>query len=158
MRREIERIEKQLHLSFEGPAWHGPSVLEALEGVSSEDAHAHPIAGAHSIWELVLHLNAGYRLVLRRLRGDDRQLTTEEEWPSIPAPTAAGWQDAIRELRELNHELRRAVLGFDAERLDEPLVAEPPYTAYTQFIGTTQHDLYHAGQIILLKRARAQER
>ena len=153
MRREIERIEEQLHLAFEGPAWHGPSVLEALEGVSSEDADAHPIAGAHSIWELVLHLIAGYRLVLRRLRGDDRQLTAEEEWPLVPAPTAADWQDAIRALRELNEELRRAVLAFDPARLDEPLVLEPPYTAYTQFIGTTQHDLYHAGQIVLLKRA-----
>ena len=95
---------------------------------------------------------------MRRLRGDDRQLTTEEEWPSTPAPTAAVWEDAIRDLRELNHELRRAVLAFDPARLDEPLVLEPPYTAYTQFIGTTQHDLYHAGQIVLLKRAQAQGR
>ena len=158
MNLELERLETQLRLSFEGEAWHGPSVLESLEGVSAEGAYQHPITGAHSIWELVLHLIAGYRLVLRRLRGDDRQLTAEEEWPSTPAPTAAGWQDAIRALRELNEELRRAVLAFDPARLDEPLVPEPPYTAYTQFIGTTQHDLYHAGQIVLLKRAQAQGR
>ena len=158
MNRECERLETQLRLSFEGEAWHGPSVLESLEGVSADAAHEHPIAGAHSIWELVLHLSAGYRLVLRRLGGDDRQLTAEEDWPSVSAPTAAGWQDAIRDLRELNHELRRAVLAFDPARLDEPLVAEPPYTAYTQFIGMTQHDLYHAGQIVLLKRAQAQGR
>ena len=68
MGHEIERIETQLRLSFEGPAWHGPSVLEALEGVSAEDAAEHPIEGAHSIWELVLHLIGTYRLVLRRLR------------------------------------------------------------------------------------------
>ena len=153
MRREIERIETQLRLSFEGAAWHGPSVLESLDGITAQAAYEHPIAGAHSIWELVLHLSAGYRLVLRRMHGDDRQLTTEEDWPSVGEPTPAAWQEAIRALRELNGELRRAVLDFDAERLDEPLVAEPPYTAYTQFIGMTQHDLYHAGQIVLLKRA-----
>jgi hypothetical protein len=47
------------------------------------------------------------------------------------------------------------VRAFPAERLDEPLVSEIPYTAYTQFIGVTQHNLYHAGQISLLKRALA---
>jgi hypothetical protein len=45
------------------------------------------------------------------------------------------------------------VSAFPEERLDQPIVPEPPYTAFTQFIGITQHDLYHAGQIALLKRA-----
>jgi len=153
MRREIERIETQLRLSFEGAAWHGPSVLEALDGITAEAANEHPIIGAHSIWELVLHLSSGYRLVLRRMHGDDRQLTAEEDWPAVGTPTTARWEETLRALRGLNGELRRAVLAFDPERLDEPLVAEPPYTAYTQFIGMTQHDLYHAGQIVLLRRA-----
>ncbi len=153
MRREVERIETQLRLSFEGVAWHGPSVLEVLEGVTAEAAYMHPIAGAHSIWELVLHISAGYRLVLRRLEGDGRALTPEEDWPAVGAPTPAAWLEAMGDLRDLNSKLRRAVLNFDPERLDEPLVPQPPYTAYTQFIGMTQHDLYHAGQIVLLKRA-----
>jgi len=155
MRRDCERLEAQLRLSFEGGAWHGPSVLESLAGVTAETAYQHPIAGAHSIWELLLHLAAGYRLVLRRLNGDGRQLTAAEDWPSVPSPTAAGWQDAIRDLHELNIQIRRAVRDYDPARLDQPLVPEPPYTAYTQFIGLTQHDLYHAGQIAILKRAMA---
>ena len=77
----------------------------------------------------------------------------EEDWPAVGAPTPAAWLEALRDLRELNAELRRAVLNFDPRRLDEPLVPQPPYTAYTQFIGMTQHDLYHLGQIVLLKRA-----
>ena len=67
----------------------------------------------------------------------------------------ANWASAVRALGGLHEELRRAVSSFPAERLDEPLVAEPPYSAYIQFIGITQHDLYHAGQIALLKRALA---
>jgi uncharacterized damage-inducible protein DinB len=153
MSRELERLETQLRLSFEGPAWHGPSVIEALEGVSAEAASEHPIAGAHSIWELVLHLTGSYQLVLRRLEGDGRPLSPDEDWAPVPGATASSWQDAIRTLRELNEQVRRAVIHFDSERLDEPLVTEPPYSAYTQFIGLTQHDLYHAGQIMLLKRA-----
>jgi uncharacterized damage-inducible protein DinB len=150
---ELERLEEQLRRAFEGEAWHGPSVLEALRDVTPEMAAAHPIAGAHGIWELVLHLAATYRLVLRRLEGDGRQLTREEDWPPVPAPTAQSWSDAVRALTRLNEDMRRAVAAFPAARLDEPLVREAPYTAYTQFIGTTQHDLYHAGQIVLLKRA-----
>lgn len=152
---ELARIAGQLHKSFEGGAWHGPSVLEALEGVTPDEANQHPIADAHSIWELVLHLGGTYQLVLRRLKGNPALLAPDEDWPPVPPPTAANWASAVRALGDLHGELRRAVSSFPAERLDEPLVAEPPYSAYIQFIGITQHHLYHAGQIALLKRALA---
>jgi len=150
---EIERIEEQLRLSFEGGAWHGPSVLESLDGVSHQEAAAHPIEKAHSIWELALHLGGTYRLVLRRLMGDGRQMTAEEDWPVPPPPSAGAWTEALSNLRGLNREVRGAIRGFSEARLDRPLVPEPPYTAYVQFIVITQHDLYHAGQIVLLRKA-----
>ena len=153
MASEIVRLEEQLRRALEGEAWHGPSVLEALAGVSAEQASSHPIPGAHSIWELVLHIDSDYALVLRRLAGDGRPLTPEEDWRSCPPATAENWQQAVETLRRLNQQLRDAVRAFPEERLDLPLVPEVPYTAYTQFIGVTQHNLYHAGQISLLKRA-----
>ena len=153
MQAELSRLEEQLGRALDSEAWHGPSVLEALEGVSAEQAAAHPVAGAHSIWELVLHLCGTYGLVLRRLGGDGRQLTESEDWPSVPEPSAENWQEAIRVLKQLNEDLRQAVRSFPAERLDQPLVPESPYTAYTQFMGVTQHNLYHAGQMALLKKA-----
>ena len=110
-------------------------------------------SSAHSIWELVLHLCGAYGLVLRRLAGDGRQLTESEDWPTVPKASAENWNDSIRVLKQMNEDLRRAVKSFPGDRLDQPLVPESPYTAYTQFIGVTQHDLYHAGQIALLKRA-----
>jgi uncharacterized damage-inducible protein DinB len=153
MRADIKRLEEQIRRAFEGEAWHGPSVLESLAGVSGEQAAAHPIAGAHSIWELVLHLGGTYSLVLRRLSGDGRLLSPAEDWPPCPSPTEANWRKAVQDLARLDQELREAVRAFAPERLDQPLVLEAPYTAYTQFIGVTQHNLYHAGQISLLKRA-----
>ena len=153
MQTELSRLEEQLRRALEGEAWHGPSVLELLEGVSAEQAAAHPIAGAHSIWELTLHVSTDYTLVLRRLDGDGRQLSHSESWPAVPHPSAENWNDSIATLKQLNEELRRAVKSFPAERLDQPLVPESPYTAYTQFIGVTQHNLYHAGQIAILKKA-----
>jgi uncharacterized damage-inducible protein DinB len=152
---EITRLEEQLRRALEGDAWHGPSVLQVLAGVSAEQASSHPIPEAHSIWELVLHISSDYALVLRRLAGDGRPVTPEEDWPSCPPPTAENWQHSVEALRRLNQQLRDAVRAFPAERLDEPIVSGVPYTAYTQFIGVTQHNLYHAGQISLLKRALA---
>jgi uncharacterized damage-inducible protein DinB len=150
---EIARLEGQLRMAFEGPAWHGPAVLELLRDVSPAEAAARPIAGAHTIWELVLHLTGAYDLVLRRMRGDGRQITPAEDWPPMAKPTDANWQEAIAALRGRNEAMRHALLRFDPSHLVAPLVPDPPYTAYEQFIGLTQHDLYHAGQIALLVRA-----
>lgn len=153
---ENERLAEQIERAFRGESWHGPSVLEILEGVSAEQAAAYPIAGAHSIWEIVLHMAAGYRLLLRRLRGEDAQLSAEEEWPPVAARTPEAWRESQRALKELNQQLQRAVRAFPAERLLERLGSE--YAAYTQFAGAPQHDLYHAGQIVMLKKAFAASR
>ena len=150
---QTDRLADQLRRILEGEAWHGPAVLELLADVSAEQAASHPIPGVHSIWELALHLTSDYSLVLRRMAGDGRGLLPDEGWPPCPAPTEENWQGAIAELKRLNQELRDAVRQFPAERLDEPLVAESPWTAFMQFIGVTQHNAYHAGQIALLKRA-----
>src|SRR5262245_36899009 len=152
---ELGRVEDQLRRGLVGGAWHGPAVLELLAGGTAAQAHARPIPGAHGICELVLHLGGAYRLVLRRLRGDATQLAPDEDWPPVPEPSEANWAAAVAGLRSLNAEVRRAVTGFDPGRLDAPLVADPPYAAHAHCVGLTQHDLYHAGQIALLKRALA---
>ena len=148
---DMEVIADQISRAFRGESWHGPSVREVLDGVSAEDAAAHPIPGAHSIWEIVLHMIGGYKLVLQRVRGERAQLSPEEEWPAAAGPSAEAWRDSQRLLDELNQQLQSAVRAFPAERLSQELGSE--YSAFTQFSGTPQHDLYHAGQIVVLKKA-----
>jgi uncharacterized damage-inducible protein DinB len=149
---EIERLELQLRGSFEGPSWHGPSLSEVLADVSAETASARPIKNAHTIWEIVLHLIATYNLVLKRMHGNPTPLTPEEDWPVASAATHSAWQDTFRRLRELNEQLCREIKEFDHTRLDDSFAGEP-YSAYVQVIGIPQHNLYHAGQMMLLKRA-----
>lgn len=150
---DVSRLNEQLRRALQGDAWHGPSVLELLAGLSAAQAASHPIAGAHSIWELVLHIRTDYDLLLRRLAGDGRPLTEADGWPACPAPTEQNWRETVRELERSNAKLRQAVRDFPDDRLDHPLVPGAPYTAYVQFIGVAQHNLYHAGQIALLRRA-----
>lgn len=148
---EMEILADQIRRAFWGESWHGPSVREVLAGVSAEDAAAHPIPGAHSIWEIVLHMTGGYKLVLRRVRGEPVQLSPEEEWPPVPEVSSDAWHQSQHTLDELNQQLQSAVRAFPAERLSQELGSE--YSAIIQFCGAPQHDLYHAGQIVLLKKA-----
>jgi uncharacterized damage-inducible protein DinB len=147
----VDIMADQINRAFWGESWHGPSVREVLADVSAEEAAAHPIAGAHSIWEIVLHLTGGYRLVLRRVRGEPAQLSQDEEWPSVPESSSAAWRKSQDTLEQLNQQLQSAVRAFPEERLSQELGSQ--YSAYTQFCGTPQHDLYHAGQIVILKKA-----
>ena len=121
---DVEFIADQIGRAFRGESWHGPSVLEVLAGVSAEDAAAHPIAGAHSIWEIVLHLTGGYNLVLRRVHGECAQLSPEEEWPPVAESSSEAWRESQSTLEQLNQQLQSAVRAFPAERLSQELGSE----------------------------------
>ena len=118
---DVEVLADQIRRAFWGESWHGPSVREVLAGVSAEDAAAHPIAGAHSIWEVVLHLTGGYNLVLRRVHGERAQLSPEEEWPPVAEFSSEAWRESQHTLEQLNQQLQAAVRAFPAERLSQEL-------------------------------------
>ena len=154
----IERIEEGLSRSFEGTAWHGPAVMPLLADVTAATAAARPIAGAHSIWELVLHMAVWKRVVRRRLGGERiNNLPPHEDWPPVTEVTEEGWRRAVEDLRRSHRELTQEVARLRNERLDEPLVGEATttYSVSATLHGIIEHDLYHAGQIAILKRAQA---
>ncbi len=149
---EVKRIHDQLRRSFEGPAWHGPSIKELVAGVTAEQATAKPLADAHSIWEIVLHIVAWEEAARRRLAGERAELSTEEDWPPVPDTSEAAWRETL-EVMEQNHlRLRGALAGLDDSRLPEPVV-DGMSSVYGTLHGVIQHNLYHAGQIALLKKA-----
>ena len=67
---ELDRIVNQLCHAWKGGAWHGPSLKEALDGITFMQAQEKPISGAHSIWELVLHLTTWTNVARRRFQGE----------------------------------------------------------------------------------------
>ena len=150
---ETKRIASQLRRSYEGQAWHGPSLHELLNGVTAEQASAKPIAGAHSIWELVLHINAWVREALAVAGGKPYEtLAGEKDWPPVRDTSAIAWQATLDQLESSTRELIAAIKAMDDARLDE-IAGGSPFNFYFLFHGVVQHNLYHAGQIALLKRA-----
>ena len=151
---EAERIAKQLRQAVEGRAWHGPALLETLDGVTAKTAAAESPAGMHSIWQLVAHITTWEAAVLRWLGGDGSRPAEEENWPAISDTTEAAWQASLEKLRQGNIALREAVAKLDDARLAQPIVEGMP-SAYTTLHGVVHHALYHAGQIALLKKINA---
>ncbi len=152
--REVERIQDQLRRAFAGDAWHGPSVLEVLNGITAEQAATRPVASAHSIWEIVLHIAAWEGACARRLSGDRAELPTEEDWPAVSQDGNEAWERTKTELREGHQRLQEAITRVDDARLDESILQGMP-SVYTTLHGAVQHNLYHAGQIAILKKMAA---
>lgn len=153
---EVERISDQFRRAFEGNAWHGPAVLEVLRGVSAAQAAAHPVPAAHSIWQLAQHIAAWERACLRRLNGDPAYLSDEEDWESVPDTSDAAWENTKQRLIDTHRELLEAIATVKDSDLDKPIIenASTPYSSvYVTLHGGVQHDLYHAGQIAILKKA-----
>ena len=155
---EVNRIKDQFKRAFVGQAWHGPSVLSLLEEITAEQAASHPVAGAHSIWELTLHISAWENVCTRRLRGGRAYLSDEEDWPKIDDTSEEAWAATKKQLLVIHQDLLQEISSLDESRLDQPIIddSETSYsTVYVTLHGGVQHDLYHAGQIALLKKALA---
>jgi uncharacterized damage-inducible protein DinB len=152
---ETARLADQLRRAFEGDAWHGDSVLELLAGVNAAKAAARPIKNAHSIWELVLHIAAWDDAVLRRTGGVAVTLSDEQNFPAVRDTSEAAWRKAVESAKHTHSELVKAVAAFPDSRLREkvPGKSQEYYNFFYMFSGIVQHELYHAGQIALLKKA-----
>ncbi|HEY8105702.1 MAG TPA: DinB family protein [Gemmatimonadales bacterium] len=155
---EIDRIADELTRDQQGEPWHGPSARQVLGGVTASAAAARPIAGGHSIWELVLHIIAWRNEVARRVEGGEPAEPAEGDWPPVAETTDAAWARTLTRL-EGSHRGLTAALGKLAEaRLDERVGQRDRsvgsgVTYYVTLHGVAQHDAYHLGQVSVLKRA-----
>jgi hypothetical protein len=147
---EIHRIVEQLKQVHEGEAWHGPSVDEAIEGVDAKGASQRPIAGAHSIWEIVHHMRVTGEAVRAHLTGGPS--SEEPDWPACPEVGEIAWRAAVARLRVAQEELRHEVSRLPEARLHDAVPGKS-HSYWYELLGLLHHDLYHAGQISLLKRA-----
>ena len=149
---ETVRIADQLKRAFAGEAWHGPALMEILADVDAPAAAARPISLAHTIWELTLHITAWDSAILRRLAGQAASPSDAENFPKIRDTSESAWRTALENLQRQHQELLRVIALMPDERLSEQVPGKD-YDFYFLLHGTVQHALYHAGQIVMLKRA-----
>jgi uncharacterized damage-inducible protein DinB len=148
---EGARIADQLRLAFYGTAWHGPALLELLEDMDAATAAARPVADVHSIWELVLHIAVWDDAGLRRLDGNKWQPTGLKNFPPVTRPTEAAWRKAVAATKRTHDTLVKTVANLSDARLGERVPGKR-YDFYHMLHGIVQHELYHAGQIAILKK------
>jgi uncharacterized damage-inducible protein DinB len=148
-------IANLIDRTMSGPMWHGPALNELLEGVTYEQAAARPIAGAHTIWELVLHITAWSDIARDRLH--HKSLGTqpnEVDWPPTPTPTEIAWTQARARLTASHQTLAKEAAKLTSDELRAIVPVDgPQYPVWTLLHGVVEHGTYHGGQIALLKRA-----
>ena len=144
-------IAEQLRRAFEGDAWHGPALLELLQEMDAATAAAKPLPDVHSIWELVLHVAAWDDAACRRLDGEKVQPTGTANFPVVPKPTEAAWREAVANAKRTHDVLVKTVAALPESRLRERVPGKR-YDFYFMLHGVAQHELYHAGQIAILKK------
>jgi len=148
---EASRIADQLRRAFDGSAWHGPALLELLEDVDAATATAKPLPKVHSIWELVLHIVAWDAAVHRRLGGEKLELRAAQNFPPASHATEAAWRRTVARAKRTHDTLVKAVAALPDERLRDRVPGKR-YDFYHMLQGLAQHELYHAGQIAILKK------
>ena len=147
-----------------GDPWHGYSTRRILDGVTAAQAAARPASGAHSIWEIVLHMTGWTREISSRLRGGEPKDPEAGDWPEVGEPAGERWTAALAALDEAQRELGLAAWEVaDTAWLTEPRAARDPSlgsgkTLLATLEGLALHHAYHAGQIALLRRAGAEGR
>ena len=160
-----------LDQAFDGDAWHGAHLREAVASVDAAGAAWRPAPGRNTIWELTLHCAYWKVEVVRRLDGDLPPVTPEvavpvgtpftdlADWQPGPSHGAAdddAWQRDRARLAASHRALRQTVARLDPARLDRPSRSEGPFSVAAMIQGIVLHDTYHGGQIGLLARLYAQ--
>lgn len=157
---EIDLLLALLGQGFERRAWHGPNLLGSLRGIAPAAAGWRASPRRHNIRELIVHAAYWKYAVRRRITGATRGSFpyAGSDWFERPEKAdARGLAADLKLLKQCHRELLEAVAALDPERLGERLKTKG-WTLAETIAGAAAHDLYHAGQISLLKRLHADRR
>jgi uncharacterized damage-inducible protein DinB len=153
MDRAAARLANHIKRSVTGPMWHGSALGEVLGDVTHDQAAARPVADAHTIWEIVLHVIAWADIARARLHGERLgDPPPHEDWPPVTSTTEADWALVPGRLSDSYRALAQDARHLDEAALDAPIPGLE-YTASNLLHGVIEHGTYHGGQIALLKKA-----
>ena len=147
---EVKLLYDQIETTFRGKSWHGPNMIQVLEGVSVDKARLRPLSERHSIWELVNHMNYWMRAALNGLNGGEVPKPEGfEDWPPVGL-TAEEWRESVADLERTVNAILNALMGFSTINLEEKVPGKG-YNYRSLIHGVLHHNLYHMGQIAVLR-------
>ena len=160
MNESIALLLRHLDQAYSQATWHGPNLRGSLRGVGPREAGWRPRDHRHTIWEYTLHCAYWKWLTDQRLRGipprQQRFSRQPANFPAAPAqPTLRAWKEDLLLLDEAHQQLRQTLSNFDSSLLNQPATSRWTYEDLLR--GIANHDLYHAGQIRLLRRLYEEE-
>lgn len=151
---EIQQLLRLIDEAYEKKAWHGPNLRSSVRGLTGKEAAWRPGLGRHNIWEIVIHAAYWKYAVRRRLRGDQRGSFSYKgsNWFPCPAsPTEKAWRADVALLEQEHRQLRQTIAAFPRAGLRKRFRSART-TPLDNIIGIAFHDVYHAGQIRLLRK------
>jgi DinB superfamily len=149
----LQQLLLTLDQAYDHRSWHGTNLRGSIRGLPIARAVWRPAPGRHNIWELVVHAAYWKYAARRRLTGEARGSfpLKGSNWFRRPLDaTEQAWKTDVVLLDQIHRSLREAVANFPAARLFRPL-GRGKETGFSLISGAAAHDLYHAGQIQLLK-------
>ncbi len=154
---ELIRIINLLNTTYESDeAWHGPSLVQTLIDVTPEMAGRRITPNTHSIGELVFHITSWRIFCVKKMQGDGDFdiLTPDKNFGALPDKIDDfEWEALQMELSLSQEELINELDKRETDEFLEDLVPGREYTYYDLLHGIVNHDMYHAGQISILKKA-----
>lgn len=151
MSHDLSILLDLLDQAYDHTSWHGTNLRGSILGVSASEALWRPGKGRHNIREIVVHAAYWKYAVRRRLTGEKRGSFPLKGSNWFGRSKGDDWKGDVSLLAEEHRRLRAAVAGLGPERLDSP-VPRSRLTHRFLITGAASHDLYHAGQIQLIKR------
>jgi hypothetical protein len=152
--RRVRLLLEMYDQAYTAPSWHGTPLKGTLRGVSAKQAAWRPSTNRHCIWDVVVHAAYWKYIVRRRLLRDPHLAFPREghDWFPLPRPANEGaWKRDRALLDEQHRLLRRVIMRVDPAQL-ERRGWRSRWRGRAEIYGIASHDLYHAGQIQLLKR------
>ena len=140
--------------AYDHPSWHGTNLRGAIRGVTATEAGRRPAEGRHNIWELVVHAAYWKYAVWRRLTGAKRgsfELEGSNFFERPSQETERAWREDIALLDRTHQAVRAAIAELPVRRLGAKAKGARSTNLFL-IQGIAAHDLYHAGQIQLVKK------
>jgi uncharacterized damage-inducible protein DinB len=161
--KELERIKDELRRVHDGAPWSGSPTMDLLKNITSSQANYRASGDLHTIWEIVLHMIGWQNEVKRRLEGGSSSLPEDGDWPAASGGDEQSWKATLAAFEASHQDLVQALSkkdGFDLDELpDEPRDRElgNGVSWYVMLHGVLQHNVYHSGQIGVLRKLTMKE-